>query len=60
MQKVVKKDFNKLQGELSIPADKSMSHRAIIFSSLANGKSIIRNFSDGQDPNSTLKIFQNL
>lgn len=60
MQKVVKKDFNTLNGEIKIPADKSMSHRAIIFSSLANGKSIIKNFSDGQDPYSTLNIFKQL
>ena len=60
MQKVVKKDFKSFQGEIIIPADKSMSHRAIIFSSLAKGKSVIKNFSDGQDPNSTLRIFQNL
>ena len=60
MEKIVTKDFKTLQGEITIPADKSMSHRAIIFSSLAKGKSIIHNFSDGQDPNSTLKIFQNL
>lgn len=49
-----------LRGTIEIPADKSISHRAIIFSSLAKGKSIIKNFSDGQDPHSTLKVFQDL
>lgn len=60
MQKVVEKNFKSICGEITIPSDKSMSHRAIMFSSLAKGKSVIRNFSDGQDPHSTLKIFQNL
>ncbi len=60
MNKLVKKDFCTLKGEITIPSDKSISHRAIIFSSLAKGKSIIRNFSTGQDPHSTLKIFRQL
>lgn len=60
MKKVVKQDFKTLKGELIIPADKSMSHRTIIFSSLAKGKSVIRNFSAGQDPHSTVRVFQSL
>ncbi len=60
MQKKVQKTNTPLHGSISIPADKSISHRAIMFSSLANGTSIIRNFSDGQDPLSTLKIFNQL
>ena len=50
----------KLQGEIIIPADKSVSHRAIMFSSLARGKSIISNFSSGADCWSTLKAFRAL
>lgn len=60
MQKAVEQDFNTLKGEIIIPADKSISHRAIIFSSLAKGKSVIKNFSTGQDPHSTAKVFQAL
>ncbi len=60
MDITIKKDFNTLAGEVTIPADKSISHRAIIFSALAKGKSIIKNFSDGQDPHSTLNIFKKL
>ena len=44
MQKTVSKDFKYLKGEINIPPDKSISHRAVMFSSLAKGKSIIRNF----------------
>lgn len=60
MDIVTKKDFKMLSGEVAIPADKSISHRAIIFSALAKGKSIIKNFSNGQDPHSTLNIFKQL
>ena len=60
MDIVTKKDFKMLSGEVTIPADKSISHRAIIFSALAKGKSIIKKFSNGQDPHSTLNIFKQL
>ena len=49
-----------LRGEITVPADKSVSHRAVIFGGLAKGTTIIKNFSDGQDPNSSLKIMQSL
>lgn len=60
MDLTVKKDFKKLFGGIDIPSDKSLSHRAIIFSSLAKGKSIIKNFSKGKDPHSSLEICKNL
>lgn len=60
MQKIVSKDFKYLKGEINIPPDKSISHRAVMFSSLAKGKSVIRNFSDGADPKSTLEVCQGL
>ena len=37
-----------LKGEIIIPADKSISHRAVMFSAIARGESIIRNFSSGE------------
>lgn len=49
-----------LKGEITIPADKSISHRAVMFSSLASGTSVIENFSKGEDCLSTLEIFKNL
>lgn len=60
MKKIVEKINHGLEGEITIPSDKSISHRAVILASLAKGKSIIKNFSQGQDPLSTLKICQNL
>lgn len=60
MIKTIQKNNNGLKGEITIPADKSVSHRAIMFSSIANGKCIIRNFSSGADCRSTLNIFRQL
>jgi len=56
----VKKDFKTLKGEIEIPSDKSISHRAVIFSSLAKGKSIIKNFSTAADPLSSAAVCKNL
>lgn len=60
MIKRVKKIKNSLKGEITIPADKSISHRAVMFSSIANGKSTITNFSNGADCISTLNVFKQL
>ena len=51
---------NGLKGSITIPADKSISHRAVMFSSLAKGKSIIRNFLYASDCCSTVSVFKNL
>lgn len=49
-----------LKGEITIPSDKSISHRAVMFASLAKGTSIIENFSHGADCLSTLEVCKNL
>lgn len=49
-----------LIGELKMPPDKSISHRAIMLASLIKGKSVIRNFSKAADPVSTVSVFKNL
>ncbi|HMA60692.1 MAG TPA: 3-phosphoshikimate 1-carboxyvinyltransferase [Halanaerobiales bacterium] len=56
--KVEKKE--KLKGKVSIPGDKSISHRAVILSSLAKGKSKIEGFLESEDCLSTVKAFRNL
>ena len=60
MIKKVHKQNKGLKGEITIPADKSISHRAVMFSSIAKGNCIIKNFSSGQDCHSTLRLFQSL
>ena len=47
-----------LRGELTIPGDKSISHRAIMFGALANGTTRITNFLQGADCLSTIGCFQ--
>ncbi len=49
-----------VKGELNLPGDKSISHRAVIFSSMADGKSVIKNLSNGEDVHSTIGCFNNL
>lgn len=49
-----------LKGEITIPSDKSISHRAVMFSSLAKGISTIENFSNGADCLSTLEVCKSL
>ena len=60
MDKIVEKNRNGLRGEIVIPSDKSLSHRAIMISSLAKGTAVINNFSAGADCHSTLNLFKNL
>lgn len=60
MKKIVSKNLSGLKGEIEIPADKSISHRAVMFASIAKGTSLIRNFSRGADPLSSLKVFSSL
>lgn len=49
---------NKLKGILNLPGDKSISHRSVIFAAMANGKSLIKNISDGEDVKSTINCFK--
>lgn len=49
-----------LQGEVSIPGDKSISHRALILGALAKGSSTIHGFLFGEDCLATLKALQQL
>ena len=60
MNKYVEKNTKGLRGEIVIPSDKSISHRAIMLSSIARGCAIINNFSVGADCHSTLNLFKNL
>ena len=60
MIKIVQKLNKPLKGEIVIPSDKSISHRAIMLSSIAEGESMITNFSNGADCRSTLNLFKQL
>lgn len=49
-----------LSGEIQVPGDKSITHRALMFSGLAKGKSIIRTNCLGRDNLATLRIMSQL
>ena len=50
----------KLQGEITVPGDKSISHRAVMFGSLAKGTTRITHFLQGADCLSTISCFQKM
>lgn len=49
-----------LHGEVAIPGDKSISHRAIMLASLAEGVSRIQGFLEGADTRATARIFRQM
>lgn len=46
-----------LHGELAVPGDKSISHRAIMLAALAEGTSHVEGFLEGEDTRATAAIF---
>lgn len=49
-----------LKGTVSVPGDKSISHRCIMFGSIANGTTEIHNFLKGADCLATIRCFQSM
>ncbi|MBO8154960.1 MAG: 3-phosphoshikimate 1-carboxyvinyltransferase [Bacillaceae bacterium] len=49
-----------IKGNLEVPGDKSISHRAVIFGSLSRGKTIVQNFLEGEDCLSTVEAFRKM
>jgi 3-phosphoshikimate 1-carboxyvinyltransferase len=54
------KKSNNLNGTIAIPGDKSISHRAIMISILAEGKSKIYNFLEAEDTLITINVARQL
>lgn len=52
--------INAIKGEISVPGDKSISHRAVMLSALCSGKSIIKGFLKGEDCISTINCCRRL
>ena len=48
----------RLQGTIRVPGDKSISHRSIMFGSIAEGTSRISGFLEGEDSLNTLRAFR--
>lgn len=50
----------RLRGEITVPGDKSISHRSVMFGSIAKGTTEITNFLQGADCLATIDCFQNM
>jgi 3-phosphoshikimate 1-carboxyvinyltransferase len=49
-----------LNGTITVPGDKSISHRSVMFGSMAQGKTTVENFLPGDDCLSTISCFSKL
>lgn len=49
-----------LKGQITVPGDKSISHRAVMFGALADGTTEVSNFLQGADCLSTIRCFRQL
>ncbi len=49
-----------IHGEISVPGDKSISHRAVMLGSIASGMTEVRGLLRGEDTLGTLRAFQKL
>ena len=49
-----------LRGELTVPGDKSISHRSVMFGSIAQGTTEIHGYLQGADCLSTISCFQKM
>ena len=58
--KLISKSSEGLHGELKIPGDKSISHRALICASISDGTSKISNLQESEDVINTLKSLKEL
>ncbi|EOH80392.1 3-phosphoshikimate 1-carboxyvinyltransferase [Enterococcus raffinosus] len=54
------KNKSGLSGTLTVPADKSISHRSIMFGAISHGKTTIHNFLRAEDCLSTVAVFKAL
>jgi len=59
-EKVLQYDKPSLQGTLTIPGDKSVSHRSVMFGAIATGKTTVDGFLLGEDCLSTIDCFRKL
>ena len=56
----LKTNIKHLNGSIRVPGDKSISHRSIIFGSLAEGETKVYDILRGEDVLSTMQVFRNL
>ena len=56
----LKTNIDYLNGSIRVPGDKSISHRSIIFGSLAEGETKVYDILRGEDVLSTMQVFRDL
>ena len=56
----LKTNIRHLHGSIRVPGDKSISHRTIIFGSLAEGETKVYDILRGEDVLSTMQVFRDL
>lgn len=49
-----------ISGEISVPGDKSISHRGVMFGAISNGTTELTGFLDGADCRSTISCFRKM
>ncbi|MEK6598993.1 MAG: 3-phosphoshikimate 1-carboxyvinyltransferase [Deltaproteobacteria bacterium] len=60
MKSITIKKSKSLKGEITVPGDKSISHRAIMLGSIADGDTSIKGLLKGEDNMATLKAFRQM
>jgi 3-phosphoshikimate 1-carboxyvinyltransferase len=51
---------DRVAGSITVPGDKSISHRAVMFGALAQGRTHVRGFLDGEDCLATVRVVEHL
>lgn len=59
-EKVLQYNKPSLQGDLTVPGDKSVSHRSVMFGAIASGTTTVGGFLLGEDCLSTIDCFRKL
>src|SRR5258707_4832672 len=49
-----------LDGDVTVPGDKSIGHRAVLFAAIADGRARVRGLSGGEDNRSTIGVLRAL
>jgi len=54
------KKVKAISGAVEVPADKSITHRSVMLSSIAEGDSVVRNYLPSDDCNRTIEAFRQM
>lgn len=58
MREIAIEPIKELKGKITLPGDKSISHRAIMIGSIAHGKTLVKNFLASEDCLRTIEAFR--